>query len=180
MNAELLEHLTVPLSSRDHILGRPTASVSLLEYGDYECPACGRAQPVVESVLSEVGQRLCFAFRHFPLTNVHPHAEPAAQTAEAAAADGKFWEMHQVLFANQDALDYDDLAEYASEVGLDAGRLIRDVMAGHYAGRIREDFQSGVRSGVNGTPSFFINGRRYDGPLGVEPMVMALAQAGNW
>ncbi len=180
MKAELLEHLTVPLSKRDHLTGRPNASVSLLEYGDYECPACGHAQPVVEALLSEVGNRICFAFRHFPLTNVHPYAERAAESAEGAAAEGKFWEMHQVLFENQDALDYDDLAEYAAELGLQANRLIRQVMAGHYAGRVQEDFQSGIRGGVNGTPSFFINGRRYDGPFAAEPMLTALAEAGNW
>jgi protein-disulfide isomerase len=180
MKAEPIEQLTVPLGNRDHLIGRPDASATLLEYGDYECPACGQAQPVVGAVLSEVGDRICFAFRHFPLSNVHPHAEGAAQSAEGAAAQGKFWEMHAALFENQDALDYDDTSEYAAGLGLDANRLVREVMAGQYANRVREDFQSGIRSGVNGTPTFFINGLRYDGPFAAEPMVMALARAGNW
>ncbi|MEA3208486.1 MAG: hypothetical protein QOE70_1543 [Chthoniobacter sp.] len=180
MRPELLERLTVPVSKRDHILGPADTSAILLEYGDYECPACGAAHPLVKAILESVGDRLRFAFRHFPLSNVHPHAERAAEAAEAAGAQGGFWEMHDLLFENQDALDYDDLAEYAAMLGLDASRLIREIMANAYAGRVREDFSSGLRSGVNGTPTFFINGVRYDGPRALEPMLAALAYAGGW
>jgi protein-disulfide isomerase len=180
MRSDFLERLTVPVSRRDHILGPADASATLLEYGDYECPACAAAHPLVKTILESAGDQLRFAYRHFPLNNVHPHAQRAAEAAEAAGAQGGFWEMHDLLFENQDALDYDDLAEYAAMLGLDASRLIREVMANVYAGRVREDFSSGVRSGVNGTPSFFINGVRYDGPRALEPMVAALAYAGGW
>ncbi|MEK7954495.1 DsbA family protein, partial [Luteolibacter soli] len=114
MKHELVERLTVPIGKRDHILGPENASASLLEYGDYECPFCGAAHTLVKAILESVGDRICFAFRHFPLSNAHPHAERAAEAAEAAGAQGAFWEMHDVLFENQDALDYDDLAEYAA------------------------------------------------------------------
>jgi protein-disulfide isomerase len=180
MRPELLERLTVPVSKRDHVLGSTDASATLLEYGDYECPACGATHPLVKAILESVGDQICFAFRHFPLSNVHPHAERAAEAAEAAGAQGGFWEMHDALFENQNALDYDDLAEYAAELGLDASRLISEIMANVYVDRVREDFRSGVRSGVNGTPTFFINGVRYDGPRALHPMVTALADAGGW
>lgn len=180
MKPELLDHLTVPIGKRDHTLGPTDASAILLEYGDYECPFCGAAHQVVKAILESVGDRICFAFRHFPLSNVHPHAERAAEAAEAADAQGNFWEMHDVLFENQVALDYDDIAEYAAELELDATRLMREIMANVYAGRVREDFNSGLRSGVNGTPAFFINGVRYDGPRALEPMLAALAYAGGW
>jgi protein-disulfide isomerase len=127
-----------------------------------------------------LGDRLCFAFRHFPLTNVHPHAERAAEAAEAAGKQGAFWEMHDVLFENQSALDYDDIAEYAAALGLNVSRLINEVLSGAHAPRVREDFATGVRSGVNGTPTFFINGARYDGPRDLQPMVEALVSAGGW
>lgn len=180
MKHELLERLTVPIGKRDHILGPENASATLLEYGDYECPACGAAHPLVKALLESVGDRICFGFRHFPLSKLHPHAERAAEAAEAAGAQGGFWEMHDVMFENQDALDYADLAEYAAILRLDASRLITEVTANAYAGRVREDFSSGLRSGVNGTPTFFINGVRYDGPRAIEPMVAALAYAGGW
>ena len=180
MRSEILERLTVPLGSRDHILGPIDAPITLVEYGDYECPACGTSHPLVKAILGRLGDRLCFGFRHFPLSNVHPHAERAAEAAEAAGAQGSFWEMHDILFENQDALDYDDIAEYAAVLGLNVSLLMKAVLAGVYAARIREDFNSGVRSGVNGTPSFFINGFRYDGMRGFEPMLAALTAAGGW
>jgi protein-disulfide isomerase len=136
----------------------------LLEYGDFECPACGQAYPVVEALQEQLGDRLCFAFRHFPLANVHPHAEHAAEASEAADAQGSFWEMHDMLFENQDALDDQSIAKYAAALDLDTERLIREMLTETYAPRVREDFRAGVRGGVNGTPTFFINGERYDGP----------------
>ena len=168
--------LTLPDGNRDHIQGSLDAPIALVEYGDYECPFCGEVYLVVKAIQRALGNRLCFAFRHFPLTNVHPHAEHAAEAAEAAGAQGRFWEMHGMLFENQDALDDESLAQYAAALGLDEVRLIREVLAGAYAGRVREDFMSGVRGGVNGTPTLFINGERYDGARGLEPFLAALTR----
>jgi protein-disulfide isomerase len=166
--------LTVPVGNRDHIQGPLNAPVTLLEYGDYECPACGEAYPIVKAVQRSLGEGLCFAFRHFPLTNIHPHAEHAAEAAEAAGAQGSFWQMHDMLFENQDALEDEDLVQYAKALRLDARRLIVEVESSAYAVRLREDFMSGIRGGVNGTPTFFINGVRYDGGRGVAALLAAL------
>jgi len=132
---------------------------------------------VVKAIQQRLGESLCFAFRNFPLANMHPHSARAAEAAEAAGAQGRFWEMHDILFENQDALEAENLAQYAQVVGLDARRLMDEVEAGTYAGRVREDFKYGVRGGVNGTPSFFINGTRYDGARGLDPLLAALAGA---
>jgi len=158
--------LTLPDPERDHFQGSADAPIKLLEYGDYECPFCGDAHAMVQQIQRRLGDDLLFAFRNFPLANIHPHAEHAAEAAEAAAAQGNFWGMHDLLFKNQSALEDEDLAAYAGELRLDANGLIREVIASVYAPRIREDFKSGVRGGVNGTPTFFINGERYDGDLG--------------
>jgi len=165
----------LPMGGRDHVQGPIDAPIALLEYGDYECPYCGDAYPVVKAIQERLGDRLCFAFRHFPLVNSHPHAEHAAEAAEAAGMQGKFWEMHDTLYENQTALDDESLARYAADLGLDA-RLISEVAAGAHAARVREDFQSGARGGVNGTPTFFINGVRYDGALDVDALLTALTQ----
>ena len=164
----------LPMPDRDHIQGPVDAPIQLVEYGDYECSYCGEAYPVVKEIQERLGKRLCFAFRNFPLGNSHPHAQHAAEVAEAAAAHGRFWEMHDLLYENQDALEDEDLAQYASALHLDARRLMSDVMAGTYSSRVREDFRSGARQGVNGTPSFFINGVLYNGTTGVEEMLLAL------
>jgi protein-disulfide isomerase len=158
--------LTLPDPERDHFQGSADAPIKLLEYGDYECPLCGDAHAMVQQIQRRLGDDLLFAFRNFPLANIHPHAEHAAEAAEAAAAQGNFWGMRDLLFKNQSALEDEDLAPYAGELRLDANGLIREVIASVYAPRIREDFKSGVRGGVNGTPTFFINGERYDGDLG--------------
>ena len=157
--------LVLPLAGRDHIQGAIDAPLTLVEYGDYECPYCGQAHPVVKAIQKQLGNRLCFAFRNFPLVNAHPHAEHAAEAAEAAGAQGKFWKMHDMLFENQEALEDEDIRDYASLLGLDANRLIQDVMSGAHADRLREDFLGGEHIGVNGTPAFFVNGVRYDGAL---------------
>jgi protein-disulfide isomerase len=161
----MIKSLTLPDPKRDHISGSADGSIKLLEYGDYECPFCAEAQTIVKAIQRRLGNDLCFAFRHFPLTNIHPHAEHAAEAAESAAAQGNFWGMHNILFANQEALEDENLATYAAELDLDETRLIREVTSSVYAPRIREDFKSGVRGGVNGTPTFFVNGERYDGEL---------------
>lgn len=156
--------LKVPVTERDHFQGPPDAPVTLVEYGDYECPHCARAHPMVELVQRRVGQRLRFVFRNFPLTEIHSDAEQAAEAAEAAGARGKFWVMHDMIFEHQrDGLALRDLGQYAAAVGLDAMAVMQDVGAHLFLPRIREDFIGGVRSGVNGTPTFFINGVRFDG-----------------
>src|SRR5262245_49312104 len=120
---------TLPIPERDHIQGPIDAPIKLVEYGDYECPYCGQAYPVVKAIQERQGNSLCFAFRNFPLANMHPHAEHAAEAAEAADKQGRFWEMHDILYENQGALEDADLAQYASDLGLDVGRLINEVEA---------------------------------------------------
>jgi protein-disulfide isomerase len=155
--------LTPPVDARDHIMGSDDAPVTLVEYGDYECPYCGMAHSIVKRAQRELGGSLRFVFRNFPLAEIHPHARLAAQAAEAAAGQGRFWEMHDMLFEHQDALEPDDLVGYAKALGLDTAQFARELEAGTYAKRVRDDFRNGVRSGVNGTPTFFVNGSRYDG-----------------
>ena len=162
------------MEGRDHIQGPIDAPLAMVEYGDYQCPYCGEAHPIVRAIQKHLGNRLCFAFRNFPLTNMHPHAEHAAEAAEAAGAQGHFWQMHDLLFENQDALDDESLARYASSLGLDAQRLIDEVVNGAHAARLKEDLRTGARGGVNGTPSFFINGVRYDGESEVDALMAAL------
>ncbi len=164
----------LPTADRDHIQGPVDAPIKLLEYGDYECPFCGEAYPLVRAIQKRLGNRLCFAFRNFPLANSHPHAQHAAEAAEAAGAQGLFWEMHDLMFENQEALEDEHLARYASALGLDPQQLMSEVLSGAHAARVREDFQSGTRNGVNGTPSFFINGVRYEGPREFEDFLAAL------
>jgi len=166
--------LTVPVSGRDHIAGSPDAPMQLLEYGDYECPFCGLAQPVVVEVQARLGQRLCFAFRHFPIVSAHPHALHAALAAEAAGAQGRFWEMHARLFAHQDSLDDDMLLFHAAQLGLDIDRFTADLVDERHLSHIREDLSSGERSGVIGTPTFFVNGVRYEGVPDVVELSTAL------
>jgi protein-disulfide isomerase len=169
--------LTVPLSGRDHVLGTPAAAVTLLEYGDYECPFCAAAHPAVTHMLKLVPDDVLFAYRHFPLTQIHPHAQQAAEAAEAAGAQGRFWEMHDVLFAHQDRLTVRDLVGYASALGLDLDRFASELERGTHTARVREDFLSGVRSGVNGTPTFFVNGIRHNGGYDPESLLDAIGSA---
>jgi protein-disulfide isomerase len=155
--------LTPPVSARDHAAGPDDAPVTLVEYGDYECPYCGMAYPIVKRAQQDLGGRLRFIFRNFPLAESHPHARLAAEAAEAAGAQGKFWEMHDTLFEHQDALETEDLVGYAKSIGIDTVQFSHDLEAGTYTKRVRDDFRNGARSGVNGTPTFFVNGSRYDG-----------------
>jgi len=172
--------LTPPVSTRDHVAGPDNAPVTLVEYGDYECPYCGMAYPIVKAAQLELGGQLRFVFRHFPLAEAHPHARLAAQAAEAAAAQGRFWEMHDMLFEHQEALANEDLVSYAGLLGLDTAQFARDLEAGTYEKRVRDDFRSGVKSGVNGTPTFFVNGNRYDGSwANKEGFISALREAGR-
>jgi protein-disulfide isomerase len=170
--------LTVPVSpDRDHIQGPMDAPATLVEYGDFQCPYCGKAYPIVKEVQARMGDRLRFVFRNFPITTSHKYAEDAAEAAEAAAAQGKFWEMHDALFENQPRLADADLRRYADWVGLDLERFDADMAQHTYAERVREDFMGGVRSGVNGTPTFYVNGARHDDAYDVETLVGALERA---
>ena len=170
--------LTVPVDEgRDHIQGASDAAVTLLEYGDYECPYCGAAYPNVKQVQEAMGDRLRFVFRNFPITTAHPHAEQAAEAAEAADAQGKFWPMHDLLYENQQRLEDDDLAGYAEQLGLDVARFRRELAEHAHAERVHDDFMSGVRSGVNGTPTFYIDGVRYEGSYDAETLLDVLKQA---
>jgi protein-disulfide isomerase len=169
--------LSPPVSERDHVAGPEDALVTLVEYGDYECPYCGMAYPIVKRAQRELGSKLRFVFRNFPLAESHPHARLAAQAAEAAGAQGKFWEMHDMLFEHQDALEAQDLIGYAKSLGLDTAQFARDLETGKYEKRVRDDFRNGVRSGVNGTPTFFVNGNRYDGSWANEEAFLSALHA---
>ena len=171
-----MSSLTLPVSERDHIQGSTNAVLTIVEYGDYECPFCGEAHTIVKEVLHRLGDKLCFVFRNFPLSKIHPHSRRAAEVAEAAAAQGKFWEMHDYLFDHQDALDDEHLWQYAAALGLDISRLDLEMSGGAHKSRIREDMLSGVRSGVNGTPTFFFEGVRYDGPMELESFLSAIKE----
>jgi protein-disulfide isomerase len=170
--------LTLPVSEeRDHIQGPAHAAVTLVEYGDYECPYCGAAYPIIKEVQARMGDRLRFVFRNFPITTSHPHAEQAAEAAEAAAIRDRFWEMHDLLYENQKRLRDEDLLGYAEKLGLDVVAFERELAEHVHTARVREDFMSGVRSGVNGTPTFYINGVRHDDSYDVETLISALERA---
>jgi protein-disulfide isomerase len=157
--------------------------VTLLEYGDFECPYCGAAHSIIRDIERQMGSEMCFCYRHFPLTSAHPHAGLAAQAAEAAGVQGKFWELHDTLFEQQVALDEADLIRYAVSLGLDHHRFARELANQTYAPRVHEDLISGARSGVNGTPTFFINGVRHEGPFDYDTLLgvveRAVAEAGS-
>lgn len=155
--------LMPPVSSLDHCVGPEDACVTLVEYGDYECPACGQAEGAVASVCEAMGINLRFVFRHFPLKDIHPHAQRAAEAAECAGAQRRFWEMHQLLIARQNVLDNGSIVECADRLGLDIPQFLRDMKGHHYADQVQEDIASGEQCGVSGTPTFFINGTRYVG-----------------
>jgi protein-disulfide isomerase len=157
--------LAVPVDdARDHILGRADAPVTLVEYGDFECPFCGMAYSDIKEIRSRLGERLRFVYRHFPRPP-HPHARQAAEASECAASQGKhfFWSMHDMVFEHQQALEDDHLREYAAVIGLDVPRFTRDLSEHAFVQRVQEDLQGAVRSDVHGTPTFFINGARYEG-----------------
>ena len=166
--------LALTVGPRDHAQGNTHAAVMLVEYGDYECPHCGRAHPIVKKIQQRLGLQLRFVFRNFPLTMIHEHAQVAAEAAEAAGVQGSFWEMHDTLLEHQRALDDGALTGYAKAIGLDGERFERELVEHAHEDRVREDFRSGVRSGVNGTPTFFINGVRYDGAWDFDLLLEAL------
>jgi protein-disulfide isomerase len=172
-----MSRLTAPVSERDHVEGRPDARVTLVEYGDFECPSCGQAYVVIKEAQRAFGLNLRFVFRHFPLKSSHPHALEAARAAEAAASQSRFWAMHDRLFEHQTRLDSESLVNHARAIGLDLDRFRLDLQGREAEVRIREDLLSGSDSEVKGTPSLFINGERYDGPRDRRSLVEALARA---
>ena len=164
MSQSRVTQLAESVSDRDHTQGSADAPVTLVMYGDYECPYCQEAFRAVKQLREDetVTEQTRFVFRNFPLTSVHPHAQQAAEAAEAAAAQGQFWEMHDVLYEHRNALELDDFKEYAEQLGLDGEYLVQELEQGVFTERVQKDLLSGARSGVNGTPTFFINGERYD------------------
>jgi|SRR6478735_1972277 len=174
--------LRPPVSEHDHSTGPADAPLTLVEYGDYQCPHCAAADPVVHAVQKTFGNKLRFVFRNFPLAEMHPAAEPAAEFAEGASMQGKFWEAHDAIFAysrrhGPESLGPHAFASIAAALQLDAQRLESEVGSHQYLERIKNDFNGGIRSGVNGTPSFFINGKRFDGAPSVESLSHALRDA---
>jgi diadenylate cyclase len=168
-----------PVGARDHTRGPKDDPVTLVKYGDYECPYCGALHPVLKELQERTGERVRFVFRHFPLDSTHPRARRAALAAEAAASQGRFWEMHDLLYENQDELDDEDLVRYAAELGLDLRRFEKDLANDDLAWRIEEDRLGGERAGVGGTPALFVNGVRYSGPMDLEGLLYAVGSPGE-
>jgi len=167
--------LAAPVTAADHLAGPERAPVVLVEYGDFECPNCKQAAPAVKQLLARFAGKVRFAYRHFPLEGVHPRALQAAEAAESAAAQGRFWKMHDLLFDNQPRLGLDDLNRYAEQLGLDTIRYEADMQQHAWLARIRADIDSGERSGVRSTPGFFLNGRIHDVSFGLRSLFDATA-----
>jgi protein-disulfide isomerase len=173
----MLARLRVPVDRSDQITGPPAAFVTLVMYGDYECHSSAQAYAVVQLVRRAMKDRIRLVFRHFPITHLHPHAQHAAEAAEAAADRGRFWHMHELLYGHQDALEDAHLVRYAASVGLDADWFAMTLRVHSCAGRVQRDFLGGVQSGVHDTPTFFINNGRYEGDYEVAPLLLALQGA---
>jgi protein-disulfide isomerase len=173
-----MSHLVPPVGIRDHSDGPADAPVTLVEFGDYECVYCGEMYPIIRSLRETMGDRLRFVFRNFPMNQAHPHAEHAAELAEAASAANRFWPMHDILFENQNVLDDASLIYYGERLRLERNNVIA-ALEGRYAQKIHADFISGMRSGVNGTPSLFIDGKRYDGPRDINSLYYVLTEAAD-
>jgi len=169
-----MARLAVPVSAHDHAQGPVNAALTLVQYGDFQCPHCALLYPRVTEIARELRDSLRLVFRHFPLVEIHPQAQRAAEAAEAAASQGRFWEMASFLYANQEHLDDDSLLRYAKKANLDARRFKKELASGAHAARVRSDFLAGVRSGVKGTPTLFINGEQYEGTFELDALVAAL------
>jgi protein-disulfide isomerase len=163
--------LTRKVTAKDQVQGNTSAAIELVEYGDYQCPHCGRAYPIIKKIQESMGDKLKFVYRNFPLTNIHPDAMNAAAAAEAAGMQGKFWEMHDLIFERQNRLTESYLFAYAQELGLNMEQFQNDMVSEPVISKIEDDFESGMRSGVNGTPSFFINGEKYSNNWDYEPLL---------
>jgi protein-disulfide isomerase len=179
--ARILAIMGAPLfmpvqATHGHVRGYQAASITLVEFGDYQCPRCGAAQPIVEAIRRQFGHQLRFVFRHFPVTALHPRAHRAAEASEAAGAQAKFWEMHDTLLEHQAALEDDDLLLYAVEIGIDAGRCARELAERTHRLRVREDLVFGIQYGVTRTPTFFINGLRHLAGYDPESLLTTIEQ----
>lgn len=166
--------LALPVSQRDHIRGLATAPITLVQYGDYQCPNCATAHLIIQTLQQQLSEQLCFVYRHFPHDDIHPDAQHAAEAAEAANSQGKFWQMHDCLYTNQQALDNGCLVEYAIALGLDINQFLDEVTGDIHVQRIQEDLESGRASGVTALPTFFINGLRYNGRLEQNALLNAI------
>jgi protein-disulfide isomerase len=175
MSSADLSRLLLPIRPEDHVYGAETAEITLVEYGDYECPECGRLFHAIHRLQESSPDRLRIAFRHYPLSGIHPHALLASEAAEAAGEQRMFWEMHELLFRNQDRLDRKHLVGYAEQLQLDVKRFVHELKTSVYADRVREDFRRGVQNGVYGTPGLFVNGIRYGGPYDDQSILHAAA-----
>jgi protein-disulfide isomerase len=169
-------HLSIPVGPEDHSQGPENAKLTVVEYGDYQCPYCGQAFPIVKQLQKEFGDDFRLIFRNLPLADVHPHAEAAAEVAEALALQGKFWEIHDTLYENQRDLSTEALMGYINKVGGDVERATKDIQSGVPRQRVETDFEGAIRSGANGTPTFFVNGERYDGSWGYGPFSQYLRE----
>ncbi len=165
----------LPLRKVEHVQGSPRAAVTLVEYGDYECPGCAEAYWIIRRLGGHLGNKMRFVFRHYAFARLHPHAELAGQAAEAAGAQGKFWPMHDLLFENWQALAWKDLLGYAERLDLDVERFTQELKSEIYLPRVRDDFKTGVQNGVYGTPGIFLNGVRHDGSYDFETLLEAMA-----
>jgi protein-disulfide isomerase len=170
-------NLNVAVGKSDHALGPDDAPVTLVEYGDYQCPFCADMQPMIKTIAKSMGSQMRFVFRHMPLLEMHPYAQHAAEAAEAAAAQGRFWEIHEAIYRRQSELGTDLLHQLAVKLKLDIARFDADLEARRYRPRVKRDFMGGMRSGVASTPAFFINGKRYDGALDQASLLSAVGRA---
>ena len=170
--------LLVPISEQDNIQGLASASVALVEYGDYQCPTCGEAYQLIKAIQQQLND-LCFVFRHFPQPQIHAYAQRAAEAAQGAAAQGQFWQMHDILFSHQQALVNDHLVEYANNLGLDIPQFLQDISSQVHIDRINQDIESGLYSGVTAAPALFINGSRYTSRWNIEELMAAIITASN-
>jgi protein-disulfide isomerase len=177
MDQNTTSSLSLPIEPVDHALGPEAAPVTLVWYGDYECDFCARAFPVIERLVDTMRDGLRLVYRHFPVASVHPHASIAAQGAESAGAQGKYWAMHNILFQHQDRLADSDMTYFATRAGVEIYKFNADMSIGRFAGKVRRDYESGRASGVAGTPAFFINGQRYPGPMEFDAMHQGLLAA---
>lgn len=166
--------LTMPVNSRDHVKGKKDGSVTLVEYGDFECSNCGEAYPIIKEIQKIEADVLRVVYRNFPLSEIHPHAFKAACAAEAASQQGKFWEMHDLLFENQENLEDQDLITYAKKLNLNIEQFKMDLASKEIEKHVKDDFMSGVQSGVNGTPTLYINGMRFDEPCELDILRKAI------
>lgn len=172
-----LSKLLLPIQPDDHAQGSDDALYTLVEYGDYECPGCGKLFVTIRALHGRLADQLRVVFRHYPRSGVHPHAQQAAEASEAAGAQGRFWEMHDLLFSNQNALRTKELLSYAKQLSIDQERFRKELKARIYEERVREDFRRGVANGVYGTPALFINGIRYDGEQDFDTLLIRLKEA---